>query len=70
MPADDYGGGAGGGGIGDGRAVVAMRSGDSDGPNNGEVNVQIDDYYMDPNYNPNPELFEVKQIVLNIIIQQ
>ena len=35
-----------------------------------EVRVQIDDYYMDTNYNSNPDLFEVKQILLSIVIQR
>jgi hypothetical protein len=32
--------------------------------------VNIDDYYMDTSYNSNPDLFEVKQILLNIVIQR
>jgi hypothetical protein len=31
--------------------------------------VNIDDYYMDTSYNSNPDLFEVKKILLNIVIQ-
>lgn len=31
---------------------------------------QIDDYYMDTSYNSNPDLFEVKQVLLNIVIQR
>lgn len=34
------------------------------------VRVQVDDYYMDTNYNSNPDLFEVKQILLSIVIQR
>ena len=34
------------------------------------IKVQIDDYYMDTSYNSNPDLFEVKQILLNIVIQR
>ena len=34
------------------------------------VRVQIDDYYMDTNYNSNPDLFEVKQTLLSIVIQR
>ena len=37
---------------------------------NDAVRVQIDDYYMDTNYNSNPDLFEVKQILLSIVIQR
>ena len=37
---------------------------------NGDVVVSIDDYYMDTAYNSNPELFEVKQIMLNIVLQR
>ena len=44
----------GGGGSGDGR----------------RVDVQVDDYYMDTSYNSNPDLFEVKQILLNIVVQR
>ena len=41
------------------------------GANGGaKVAVQIDDYYMDPSYNTNPDLFEVKQVLLNIVIQR
>ncbi|KAL7533936.1 hypothetical protein ACHAXR_005536 [Thalassiosira sp. AJA248-18] len=36
----------------------------------GEIAVQIDDYYMDTSYNSNPDLFEVKQVLLNIVIQR
>ena len=35
-----------------------------------DVVVIIDDYYMDTAYNSNPELFEVKQIMLNIVLQR
>jgi len=38
--------------------------------NRNTVQVQIDDYYMDTNYNSNPDLFEVKQILLSIVIQR
>ena len=31
-------------------------------------NVQSDEYYMDTNYNSDPDLFEVKQVLLNIVI--
>jgi hypothetical protein len=31
-------------------------------------NVSSDEYYMDTNYNSNPDLFEVKQVLLNIVI--
>ena len=36
----------------------------------GKVNVNIDDYYFDTAYNSNPDLFEVKQVLLNIVIQR
>jgi hypothetical protein len=36
----------------------------------GKVTVQIDDYYMDTAYNSNPDLFEVKQVLLNFVIQR
>jgi hypothetical protein len=32
--------------------------------------IQVDDYYMDTNYNSNPEMFEVQQILLSIVIQR
>lgn len=35
-----------------------------------DVTVVIDDYYMDTSYNSNPDLFEVKQVLLNIVIQR
>mmetsp|Transcript_13127 Transcript_13127/g.21378 ORF Transcript_13127/g.21378 Transcript_13127/m.21378 type:complete len:108 (-) Transcript_13127:18-341(-) len=35
-----------------------------------KITVQMDDYYMDPSYNTNPDLFEVKQVLLNIVIQR
>jgi hypothetical protein len=34
----------------------------------GRVDVQVDDYFMDTGYNSNPDLFEVKQILLNIVV--
>lgn len=37
---------------------------------NENVKVNIDDYYMDTNYNSNPDLFEVKQILLNIVLER
>jgi hypothetical protein len=37
---------------------------------NENVNVNIDDYYMDTSYNSNPDLFEVKQILLNIVLER
>ena len=37
---------------------------------NENVNVKIDDYYMDTSYNSNPDLFEVKQILLNIVLER
>jgi hypothetical protein len=49
------------------------RSGSSSGSaSSGAANVivNIDDYYMDTSYNSNPDLFKVKQILLNIVIQQ
>ncbi|KAL9179714.1 hypothetical protein ACHAXT_009004 [Thalassiosira profunda] len=36
----------------------------------GAVSVQCDDYYMDTAYNSNPDLFEVRQVLLNIVIQR
>ena len=30
--------------------------------------ITIDDYYMDTNYNSDPDLFEVKEILLNIVL--
>lgn len=36
----------------------------------GETVVSIDDYYFDTAYNSNPDLFEVKQVLLNIVIQR
>ena len=35
----------------------------------GDVSVNIDDYYMDTEYNSNPDLYDVKQVLLNIVIQ-
>jgi len=35
-----------------------------------ETVVNIDDYYFDTAYNSNPDLFEVKQVLLNIVIQR
>jgi len=37
---------------------------------NENVKVNIDDYYMDTSYNSNPELFEVKQVLLNIVLER
>lgn len=34
------------------------------------VTVQIDDYFMDTSYNSDPDLFEVQQVLLNIVIQR
>ncbi|KAL3786114.1 hypothetical protein HJC23_003231 [Cyclotella cryptica] len=36
----------------------------------GDVRVNIDDYYMDTSYNSNPDLFEVKQILLNVVLER
>lgn len=36
----------------------------------GTVAVQVDDYYMDTGYSSNPNLFEVKQVLLNIVIRR
>eukprot|EP00984_Skeletonema_dohrnii_P003084 scaffold1033_cov109-Skeletonema_dohrnii-CCMP3373.AAC.2 len=33
-----------------------------------KVKVNMDDYYMDTSYNSNPDLFEVKQVLLNIVL--
>jgi hypothetical protein len=45
-------------------------SGGSASTSRANIIVNIDDYYMDTSYNSNPDLFEVKQILLNIVIQQ
>jgi hypothetical protein len=45
-------------------------SSDSASSSAAKIIVNIDDYYMDTSYNSNPDLFEVKQILLNIVIQQ
>ena len=34
------------------------------------VIVNIDDYYMDTSYNSNPDLFEVRQILLNVVLER
>jgi hypothetical protein len=34
------------------------------------VTISIDDYYMDTAYNSNPDLFEVRQILLNVVLQR
>lgn len=34
------------------------------------VTVNVDDYYMDTAYNSDPNLFEVRQILLNIVLQR
>jgi hypothetical protein len=44
-------------------AVVSTSSGTAN------ITVNIDDYYMDTSYNSNPNLFEAKKILLNIVIQ-
>jgi hypothetical protein len=31
--------------------------------------VSLEEYYMDTNYNSNPDLFEVKQVLLNIVLE-
>lgn len=48
-------------------AAAGRDSALGDGKRN--INVQVDDYYMDTSYNSNPDLFKVKQILLNIVIQ-
>jgi len=35
-----------------------------------KVKVNMDDYYMDTSYNSNPDLFEVKQVLLNIVLER
>ena len=32
-------------------------------------NLSIEEYYMDTDYNSNPDLFEVKEILLNIVLE-
>lgn len=44
--------------------------GDAEKKVGNEVVTQIDDYYMDTSYNSNPDLFEVKQVLLNIVIKR
>jgi hypothetical protein len=56
-------GGAAGSGGGDDDSAIGGGDGKSAG-------VQIDDYYMDTRYNSNPDLFEAKQVLLNIVIQR
>jgi hypothetical protein len=41
-----------------------------DGDGKKSVVVNVDDYYMDTAYNSNPDLFEVKQILLNVVLQR
>jgi hypothetical protein len=53
---------------GSGSSSSSASSSTSSGTSN--VIVNIDDYYMDTSYNSNPDLFEVKQILLNIVIQR
>ena len=38
--------------------------------NESRVKVTMDDYYMDTSYNSNPDLFEVKQVLLNIVLER
>merc|ERR1712071_494062 len=33
-----------------------------------KMEITVDDYYMDTNYNSDPDLFEVKEVLLNIVI--
>ena len=37
---------------------------------NENVKVNMDEYYMDTSYNSNPDLFEVKQVLLNIVLER
>ena len=32
-------------------------------------NLSIEEYYMDTDYNSNPDFFEVKEILLNIVLE-
>ena len=32
--------------------------------------VSIEEYYMDTNYNSDPDLFDAKQVLLNVVIEE
>lgn len=34
------------------------------------IGVSVEEYYMDTDYNSDPDLFEVKQVLLNVVIQE
>ena len=51
------------------RCFVFGAAGGGADENRDGISVQIDDYYMDTSYNSNPDLFEAKQVLLNIVIQ-
>ena len=38
--------------------------------NENKVKVNMDDYYMDTSYNSDPDLFEPKQVLLNIVLER
>jgi hypothetical protein len=31
--------------------------------------VQVDDYYFDTDYNPDPNQYQVKEVLLNVVVQ-
>ena len=51
------------------RGLLACFSSSDQINKQGSVSVNIDDYYMDTSYNSNPDLFEVRQILLNVVLQ-
>ena len=38
--------------------------------NEQKIKTNVDEYYMDTSYNSNPDLFEVKQVLLNIVLER
>jgi hypothetical protein len=50
--------------------IACFRRNNNNSGDRDDVTIAIDDYYMDTAYNSNPDLFEVKQVLLNIVLQR
>ena len=52
------------------QSLIACFPGIDNNNRKGGVVVNIDDYFMDTAYNSNPDLFQVRQILMNVVLQR
>eukprot|EP00956_Cyclotella_meneghiniana_P006904 scaffold9320_cov71-Cyclotella_meneghiniana.AAC.19 len=52
------------------QSLIACFPGIDNNNRKGGVMVNIDDYFMDTAYNSNPDLFQVRQILMNVVLQR